>query len=186
MLFSFSLHASERKNHLPDGLYYIQGDINPQRNKNNKLILSYRPESDGEVYFKINNGSVIIYYYQSDYYWIVGRAESTYDVKFNKIIVKNIIETKHTQAENITIGIGDEFPGNIITQEKSELIPISGITNNGFVINCDKYTKENNISAFSFPEHYILSAEDNYCSRAYNDNGTLVHLNITVKKIQDN
>lgn len=184
LLFINHLHAEEKSDSLQNGIYYIQDNVNPQKNDNNEFILSYRPESTDEVFFKVNDSTTTIYYYQSDYKWIVGRAESHYDTKAKSIIVKNIVESEHTPNARTTIKIGDNFTGKKVTQKNNEIIPISEITNDGFVISCDKYVKKNKIIAFDFPENYIISPEGSYCNRAYNDNGELTHIEIKVKKLK--
>lgn len=127
---------------------------------------------------------VTSYYYYSDYYWVVGRAEASYDVEKHSITVGKIVETVHKSSDKTAIVIGDDLKGKGIAQDKKEIIPVSEITNGGFTINCDKYVKVNKISAFDFPENYILSPEDAYCNRAYDFDGKLTHVELKVTKVE--
>ncbi|MGX5100603.1 hypothetical protein [Enterobacter cloacae] len=184
LLFIGVAHAEPKADDLQNGTYYIQDVINPKKNSNGDYILTYRSESANEIYFNVQGNKVKSYYYKSDYNWIVGRAEANYNAKDHYILVSKIVEVIHTPSDHSIIKVGDNLKGKKITQIKKEIIPVSGITANGFTIKCDQYVIENKINAFDFTDNYIISPEGGYCNRAYDDDGRLIHLEIKVAKVE--
>ena len=184
LLFISTTHADTNKDVLQNGTYYIQDGVAPQKDENGEYVISYRPESINEFYFKVQNNKVTIYYYKSGDNWVSGRAEATYNPKKHDIVVKKIVESIHMPNDTSKIKVGDNLNGKELIQVKSEIIPVYGVTGNGFIVGCDKYVSENGIQAFDFPDNYIMSTEGAYCNQAYDDDGELTHLKIKAIKIE--
>lgn len=159
LFFIGAIHAETIKGSLQNGIYYIQDGITPQRNGSGEYVLSYRSESINEVYFKVQNNSVASYYYKSGDNWIVGQAEATYNAKNHVMVVNKIAESIHIPSDTTIVKVGGNLIGKGKVQLKKELIPLSGVTDNGFTISCDQYVSDNGIQAFDFPDNYIISPE---------------------------